>query len=90
MFKYLELHLTMNYNEHVECLNVWFCFCCMVIMYACFSSKHFNFMCMFMGLVSRVDNGMVASSSPFKGSGTLHKMQEESSPKIRYALLVEY
>ena len=30
------------------------------------------FMCMFMGLASRIDKGMVASSSPVGGSGTLH------------------
>ena len=35
----------------------------MVIMYACFSSNHFNFYCMFTGLVARVDSIMVASSS---------------------------
>ena len=43
VLKSLHLHLIMNYNEHVECLNVWFCFRCMVIMYAYFSSKHLNF-----------------------------------------------
>ena len=30
------------------------------------------FMYMFVGLVSRIDNGMVASSSLVEGSGTLH------------------
>ena len=39
---------------------------------ACFISKHFSFyVCMFMGLVSQIANGMVASSSSVKGSGTL-------------------
>ena len=37
-----------------------------------FSSKHFSFyVCMFMGLVSRIDNGMVASSLSVGGSGML-------------------
>ena len=36
-----------------------------------FSSKHFSFyVCMFTGLVSRIDNSMVASSSLVGGSGT--------------------
>ena len=43
VFKPLQLHLIMNYNEHDECFNVWFWFRCMVLMYACFSSNHFNF-----------------------------------------------
>ena len=43
VFKSVQLHSIMNYNEHAKFLNVWFCFCCMVMMYACFSSKHFNF-----------------------------------------------
>ena len=43
VFKSLQLHLIINYNEHVKFLNVCFCFHCMVMMYACFSSKHFNF-----------------------------------------------
>ena len=30
------------------------------------------FMYMFMGLVYRIDNGMVVSSSPIRGLGTLH------------------
>ena len=38
-----------------------------------FYFKAFQFSCMymFMGLVSRMVNGMVASSSPVEGSGTL-------------------
>ena len=34
-------------DEHAKCLNVWFCFCCMVTMYACFTSKHFSFLCVY-------------------------------------------
>ena len=37
------------------------------------------FMCMFMGLVSQVDNVMVASSSPIGGSGTLQEACGEKS-----------
>ena len=59
-------------DEHAKCLNVWFCFCCMVTMYACFISKHFSFyVCMFMGLVARIVNRMVVSSSSFGGLGML-------------------
>ena len=39
-----------------------------------FTSKHFiSVLCMhmFMGLVARIDNGMVASSALVRGSGTL-------------------
>ena len=37
-----------------------------------FSSKHFSFyVCMFMGLVAQIDNGMVASSLLVGGLGTL-------------------
>ena len=37
-----------------------------------FSSKHFSFyVCMFMGLVARIDNGMVASSLLVGGLGML-------------------
>ena len=44
----------------------------MVTIYVCFTSKHFSFyVCMFMGLVSRIDKGMVASSSSVGGSGML-------------------
>ena len=58
------IYYLMDYDEHAKFLNVWFCFRCMVTMYACFTSKHFSFyVCMFMGIVSRIDNGMVASSS---------------------------
>ena len=44
----------------------------MVTMYACCISKHFSFyVCMLLGLVARIVNGMVASYSPVGGSGTL-------------------
>ena len=32
------------------------------------------YVCMFMGLVARIDNGMVASSSSVGGSGTLQSI----------------
>ena len=48
----------MNYDELVECLNVWFFFRCMVIMFACFSSKHIIFITKDMWLVSRVDSSI--------------------------------
>ena len=59
-----------------ECM---FFFCCVLNNYACFTSRHFvQFLCMhmFMGIVSWIVNGMVASSSPVGGSGTLHSMDE--------------
>ena len=64
----------MNYDEHVECLNVWFCFRCMITMYASLlQSILFQFLCMhmFMGLVSWIVKVLVASSPPVEGSGTL-------------------
>ena len=66
----------MNDDEHVKRWNVWFCFRCMLNNYASlhvFTSKHFTSVCMhmFMGLVVRIDNGMVASSTPVGGSGML-------------------
>ena len=47
---------------------------------ACYTSMHFiQFlgMFMFMGLVSRIVNSMVASSSPVGGLGTLHGRLED-------------
>ena len=67
----------MNYDEHVECLNVWFCFHCMLNNYASlhvyFKAFYFSITCMFMfmGPVARMVNGMVVSSSPVGGLGTL-------------------
>ena len=55
-----HIYYLMNYDEHVECLNVWFCFICMSNNYASlhvFTSKHFILViCMynFMGLVSQM------------------------------------
>ena len=42
-----------------------------------FYFKSFQFLCMhmFMGLVDRIVNGMVASSSSVGGSGTLHNLR---------------
>ena len=34
-------------DEHAKCLNVWFCFLYMVTMYACFTSKHLSFLCVY-------------------------------------------
>ena len=66
----------MNYDEYVECLNVCFASTvCLIIMHLCmFYFKLFQFLCMymFMGLVSRIVNGMVASSSSVGG---LRKLQ---------------
>ena len=65
----------MNYDEHVECLDVWVFFRCMITMYASLlQSILFHFLCMhiLMGLVSHLANGMVASSSPIEGLGMLH------------------
>ena len=65
----------MNYYEHVECLNVCFSFTvCLIIIHLCmFYFKAFQFLCMymFMGLVTRIVNGMVVSSSSVGGLGTL-------------------
>ena len=69
----------MNYDEHVECLNVWFFFRCMITMYASLLQRIlFQFLCMhlFMELVARLANGMVVSSSPFGGSGRYRLVSE--------------
>ena len=74
--------LLMNYDEHVECWNVWFCFHCMLNNYASlyvFPSQHFiSLICVynFMGLVAWMVSGTVASSSPVEGSGTLQIEKE--------------
>ena len=74
----------MNYDELVEFLNVWFCFHCLLNNYASlhlFTSKHFiSVLCMhmFMGLVSWIDNGLVASSLMVEGSRTLQMISRDS------------